>query len=88
MIDLKILSYHSAQRYAVRQTVLSAQRMLRVDHPDLSIGITELKGWQDIERYTTILAAPSLVINDKLVCKGRFPSRNEVVSWLRNALNE
>jgi hypothetical protein len=88
LIELKILSYHSAQRYAVRQTVLSAKRIIRSEHPDVKINIMELKDWFTIEQYTPILAAPSLVVNEKLVCAGRFPSRDEVLGWLRGALAE
>ncbi|NJD57948.1 MAG: hypothetical protein C3F13_16905 [Anaerolineales bacterium] len=88
MIEIKILSYHSAQRYAVRQTVLSAQRIIHDEHPDVNINIMELKDWFTIEQYTPILAAPSLVVNEKLVCAGRFPARDEVLGWLRGALAE
>jgi hypothetical protein len=88
MIDVKILSYHSAQRYAVWQTVVEVQRILANDHPDLKISITELKDWAGIEEYTPVLSAPSLVVNEKLVCVGRVPTRDEVLSWLRSALNE
>ncbi len=87
MIELKILGYHSAQRYAVKQTVISAQRILRSEHPDLELMVTELKDWQMIEQYTSVLSAPSMVVNEKLVCVGRFPRRDEVVDWLRAALD-
>ena len=86
MIDLKILGYQSAQRYAVRQTVVAAGRAFKNEHPDLKIVITELKDWVKIEQYTPVLSAPSLVVNEKLVCVGRFPSREEVLGWLRNAV--
>jgi hypothetical protein len=88
VIELKILSYHSAQRYAVKQTVFSARRILQIDYPEIKINITELKDWFTIEQYTPILAAPSLVVNEKLVCAGRFPSRDEVLGWLRGVLIE
>jgi hypothetical protein len=88
MIDLKILSYHSAQRYAVRQTVIAAQRVLRNEYPELKLIITELKDWIHIEEYTTVLSAPSLVVNEKLVCVGRFPSRDEVLGWLKSTLDK
>jgi len=52
MIDVKILGYHSAQRYAVRQTVVAAQRVLKTEYPDLQIVISELKDWTRIETYT------------------------------------
>jgi hypothetical protein len=88
MIELKILSYHSAQRYAVRQTVVAAQRVLRNEHPELKINITELKDWVHIEEYTPVLSAPSLVVNEKLMCVGRFPSKQEVLCWLTGAMEE
>ncbi len=87
MIELKILSYHSAQRYAVRQTVVAAQWMISIEHPDVKISITELKDWDHIEQYTPVLSAPSLVVNEKLVCVGRVPSRDEVLGWMRNAFD-
>lgn len=87
-IELKILSYHSAQRYAVRQTVVAAQRDIKNIYPDLKIEIMELKDWVNIEKYTTVLSAPSLVVNEKLVCVGRFPPRQEVLGWLRSAIEE
>ena len=86
MIDVKILSYHSAQRYALRQTLIAAQRLLRIEYPEAEIHITELKDWMHIEQYTPVLSAPSLVINEKLVCVGRFPSKQEVLGWLTATL--
>jgi hypothetical protein len=75
MIDVKILSYHVTQRFALRQTLIAVQRLFRVDHPEAVIHITELKDWMHIEQYTPVLSVPSLVINEKLVCVGRFPSK-------------
>ncbi len=86
MIEVTILSYRSAQRYAVRQRVIAAKRDLAADHPDVEITITELKDWANIERYPDILAAPSLVLDEQLVCEGRFPTRQEVLDWLRKAV--
>jgi len=85
MIDIKILSYHSAQRYAVRQTVIAARRTMLEEHPGLEIWIKELKDWYTIEQYTPVLSAPSLVVNEELVCVGRVPTRQEVVGWLKRA---
>jgi hypothetical protein len=63
MISEKILGYHSAQRYVVRQTVITAQSVFRREHPEVEVTITELKNWFVIEKYTPILAAPRLVVN-------------------------
>jgi len=88
MIDVKILGYHSAQRYAVRQTVVAAQRDLTTEYPDQQFMLSELKDWTHIEQYTDVLMAPSLVVNEKLVCVGRFPSKQEVCGWMRSAIEE
>ncbi|HEX9091203.1 MAG TPA: thioredoxin family protein [Anaerolineales bacterium] len=87
MIEVKILGYHPAQRYAVRQTLVAVQRVLQDEFPDLKLSIAELKDWMQIERYTPVLSAPSLVVNGKLVCVGRFPSKQEVVGWLKDVIN-
>ncbi len=86
MITVKILSCRSAQRYAVRQRVIAAKRDLLSEYPGLELSIIELKDWAHIEPYTSILAAPSLVVNDRMMCEARFPSRSEVLDWLRGAL--
>jgi hypothetical protein len=54
----------------------------------LRIEIIELKDWVHIEQYTPVLSAPSLVVNEKLVCVGRVPSRQDVIGWLKSAINE
>ena len=86
MINIKILSYKSPQRYAVRQTLLAARNELRKTHPDLDLSITEVKKLTEMEEYTHVVIYPSLVINDKLVCIGRFPKKVEVIGWLQQAV--
>jgi hypothetical protein len=67
---------------------MAAQNMLKKTYPDLKIEITEVKELSEIEKYTAVVILPSLVVNEKLVCVGRFPSRDEVLGWLRSALKE
>ena len=86
MIEVKILSGRAAQRYALKQRVIAAKRDMMIEHPGLEIQIKELKDWSTIEPYTLILSAPSLVVNEKLVCEGRFPSREEVLGWVKSAV--
>ena len=86
MIEIKILSYKSPQRYAVRQTLIGARNELRKTHPNLEISISEIKNLAEMEEYTDVVIYPSLVINDQLVCIGRFPKKDEVIGWLQQTL--
>ena len=88
MITVKILSYKSPQRYAVRQTLKAAEHELRKTLPDLELAIEEVKALAEMEKYTPVVILPSLVVNEKLVCVGRFPKKDEVIEWLRKALND
>jgi len=41
-----------------------------------------------MEKYTAVMILPSLVLNEKLVCVGRIPKKDEVITWLREAMKE
>ena len=43
--------------------------------------------WDDIMKYA-ILHTPGLVLNGKVVCSGRVPTKAEVVRWITTALEE
>ncbi len=86
MLTIKILGLRHPERYAVRRMVLSAQSELQAQYPDLAVEISEINNPSEIGKYAFVLVLPSLVINEKLVCSGRFPAKDEVVAWLREAL--
>ena len=88
MINVKILSYKSPQRYAVKRTLIAAQDELRIQHPDIEIALTEVKEVSEMLAYTDVLILPSLVVNEKLVCVGRFPKKDEIIRWLQDAIEE
>ena len=86
IINVKILSYKSPQRYAVKRTLIAAEDELRGIYPDLEISVTEVKALSEMEKYTAAIILPSLVVNEKLVCVGRFPKKDELIDWLKKAV--
>ena len=58
------------------------------EQPDLEAAITNIKDLDEIQRYTPVLIAAGLVVNEKLVCVGRYPKKEEVIGWLCAALEE
>ena len=44
------------------------------------------KTWTGYSSIPPVLVTAGLVVNEKLVCVGRYPKKEEVVGWLREAL--
>ena len=72
----------------IQRTLQSAWNDLVKERPDLSLEIVEVREVAEILKYTPVFAFASLMINEKLVCIGRCPRRDEVVTWLRAAIGE
>ena len=87
-IDVKILGYKTPQRYAVRRAVLAAQAALSQEYPDILVEIAEVRERSEIEKVTPVVIYPSLVVNDRLACVGRFPSKDEILIWFQQALQK
>ena len=87
-IAVKILGTKSRQRYVLRRLVVAAADTLRFEYPNLEVSITEISDREGIEAYTNVLIAPGLVINEKLVYDLWIPSKEQVLGWLREALQE
>jgi Thioredoxin domain len=87
-INVKILSLGTPERYTVRRTVLAAQQDLLPSDSHLEVNITEVADADQIVRYASVLVLPTLVINEKVVCSRRFPSREEVANWLSEAIDK
>jgi len=84
-INVKILSIQYAERYVVRRLVMSAQQELQAQAPGLEVDVTEVSDAAEIGKYAFVLVLPSLVINEKTACSGCYPTKDEVVVWLREA---
>jgi hypothetical protein len=88
VVFVKILSLGSPERYAVRRMVAAVQQELKAIDPQLQMTITEVDDAGLIGRYAPVLVLPTLVINEKVVCSGRLPTREEIVSWLHVAARD
>ena len=88
MIEVKILSNKTHLRYSVRRMVEAAARSLLPEYPDLKINISEVRDMTEIMKYTLVMIAPGLVINEKLVYDLWIPKKEQVVGWLREAIQE
>jgi hypothetical protein len=86
MITVKILCNKSPLRYSVRRAVEAARISLLSEYPDLMISITEISEMDEILKYTPVMIAPGLVINEKLVYDLWIPKKEQVVGWLRKAI--
>jgi hypothetical protein len=87
MIRVRILGHKKPQRYALVRAVVAAWMELQAEHPNLEMDISEVKDSQEILKYTPVIVYPSLMMDDKLVCVGRFPSKDEILVWFQSALS-
>jgi hypothetical protein len=88
VLIVKILSLGAPERYAVRRLVTAVQQELQTVDPQLQITITDVNDAGVIGRYASVLVLPTLVINEKVVCSGRFPTRGEISGWMREEINK
>jgi hypothetical protein len=88
VLTVKILSLQYPERYVVRRLVTAAQQELLSKYPHLELDITEVTDPGEIGKYAYVLVLPTLVINEKVVCSGRFPAKEEVTDWLLEAAEE
>ena len=86
MLIVKILSLGAPERYAVRRMVTAAHQELLSQSPNLELKIVEVSDSSEIGQYASVLVLPTLVINEKVVCSGRFPTRQEVAGWLQHGI--
>jgi len=87
-LTVKILGTKSSMRYSVSRLVTMAETVLRAEYPDLEVEIQELKTEEEIFKYSQVLIAPGLVINEKLVYDIWIPKKEQVLGWMREAIAE
>lgn len=86
VLQIKILGLKAQQRYIVRCVVESVLARVQKDYPYCRVVIEEVKDWETIQRYTPVMIAPALVLNDELVYNQWIPTREQVEKWLRERI--
>ncbi len=86
MLDIKVLGTNCAKCNALERITKMALEILEKEAPDLEATIEHVTDVLAIQRYP-VLFTPALVVNEKVVCAGRVPKKEEVLAWLRTALN-
>jgi hypothetical protein len=88
VVTVKILGLQYPERYVVRRLVMAVQRELSSKCVQLDLDIAEVTDPGEIGKYAFVLVLPTLVINEKVVCSGRVPAKEEVMDWLLTAAEE
>jgi hypothetical protein len=88
VLTVKILGLHYPERYVVRRLVAASQQELLLKCLPLELVISEVTDPGVIGKYAYVLILPTLVINEKVVCSGRYPTKEEVTGWLLEAAEE
>jgi hypothetical protein len=86
MLNIKVLGPGCAKCYTVERAAAAGLEVLAKDNPDLEATLVHIEDILEIEQYP-ILFTPALVVNEKVVCAGRIPKKDEILGWYRAALD-
>ena len=81
-MKIKVLGPGCARCHQLEQTTREVVKELGIDAE-----IEDVKDVKKIMEYP-ILTTPGLVIDEKLVCSGRVPSKSEVTTFITTALTK
>jgi small redox-active disulfide protein 2 len=85
-LKIKILGPGCINCYRVEENTVEALERVSQEEPELEATLQHVTDFKEIMEYP-ILATPGLVVNEELVCAGRIPRVDEIVSWMREALD-
>lgn len=86
-LTIKVLGPGCANCQRVEQQAVAALEALAAEDSSLEATVQHVTDFTDIMKYP-ILATPGLVVNERLVCAGRIPAVEEVIDWMREALDQ
>ena len=79
-MKIKVLGPGCARCQQLEKTVLEVLKELGVN-----ANVEEVKDINKIIGYN-VMSTPGLVIDEKLVCSGRVPAKNEITTFITTAL--
>jgi small redox-active disulfide protein 2 len=82
MINVKVLGPGCPNCQRVERRAVEALEMLAEEDSSLEATIQHVTEYSDIMQYP-IAGTPALVIDEKVVCSGRVPRREEIAAWLK-----
>jgi small redox-active disulfide protein 2 len=82
MLSIKVLGSGCANCQRVEQIASEVVREMAIE-----ARIDHVRERSEFGRYG-LLYTPGLVVNEKLVCGGRIPTKAEVTSWMMTALEQ
>ena len=86
-LSIKVLGPGCPNCQRVEQHAVAALEALAEEYPALEATVQHVSELEEITKYNVMLT-PGLVVNERLVCAGRIPAVDEVVGWLRKAVDE
>lgn len=86
-LKIKILGPGCPNCQRVEENAVEALEVLGEEKPELEATLQHVTNFNEIMEYD-IVSTPGLVVNEEVVCAGRVPRGEEVVGWLRAALDE
>ena len=85
MLNIKVLGPGCRKCHLVEQMAAAGLLEFMSENPILEATLEHSTDLLAIEQYP-ILSTPALVINEKVVCAGRIPNKQEVLGWFKQAI--
>lgn len=86
MLNIKVLGPGCAKCYSLERAAAAALEAMLNENPDLEATLEHIEDMLEIEQYP-VLFTPALVVNEKVLCAGRVPKKEEIIAWYRAALD-